>query len=434
MMARSEARGKTPWLSSLRSRAIFPDMNELPPSVALKLDLLFEGIRYTPALSQAAEGALPNFYPYRFAEGEEDPTGTGEAVIPYLLDLEDETLIRIKGNAESPYRIDRDAEGRFSLCQDGGRPWLVTFEPFPAWMHDTCSDGTPMNRTGVSLHGDMLVVNPAPGCQYWPARKQHGRRRRCAFCLYGQPAEYHKALGQDIDSPLLPDWSLGRLQETVAAATASGDIRHVYLVAGSMVDWEDEARRYLQLSRALRKGCPDLPYVTCGSGALPDHALRTLRDEGLVDGVCFNLEVFGRDLFEQICPGKSYSVGYQEWLRSLEQAVKLWDVGNVYSAMVAGIELEPRYAGLSVKEAVKRSLEGADDLLQRGIFPIFSLYWPLFGKGSEELLASLRDYFGRVHLGYAELRYKRGMQFNPDFMCHRCAYMQLECDLDRAEL
>jgi hypothetical protein len=408
-------------------------MIELPASVALKLDLLFEGIRYTSALGQGAEGALPNYYPYRFAEGEEDPTGTGQAAIPYLLTLDDETLIRIKGNHESPYFIDRDDQGRFFLEHDkGGDPWGLTFEPLPEWMSQECSDGTLMGRTGVSLHGDMLVVNPAPGCQYWPARKQHGRRMRCAFCLYGQPAPYHAALGQEIDNPLLPDWSIRRLQETVAAAVASGTIRHVYLVSGSMMDWEDEARRYLQISRALREGVKNLPYVACGSGALPDHALRTMRDEELVDGVCFNLEVFGADLFEKICPGKTVSVGYDRWLESLERSVELWGVGNVYSAMVAGIELEPRFAGLTVDEAVRRALDGADDLLSRGILPIFSLYWPLYGKGAEELLSNLRDYFGQVHLGYAELRRKHGRYFDPAFMCHRCAYMQLECDLDRA--
>ena len=408
-------------------------MNELPRSVALKLDLLFEGIRFTKALGDASEGALPNFYPYKFAEGEEDPTGEGQAVIPYLLTLEDGTLIRIKGNHESPYRVDRDEDGRFLLVHDdGGDPWPLSFEPLPSWMGSECSDGTPMSRTSVSVHGDMLVVNPAPGCQYWPALKTFGHRKRCAFCLYGKPAEYHKALGQEIDNPLLPDFALRRIADTVDAAAATGTVRHVYLVSGSMVDWEDEARRYIQISRALRERCGELPYVTCGSGALPDHALETLHQEKLVDGVCFNLEVFGEDLFAQICPGKTHSVGYGPWIGSLEKAVSLWGTGNVYTAMVAGVELEPRYGGLSVEEACRRSLESTDDLLSRGILPIFSLYWPLYGKAPEQLLVNLRDYFARVHLGYAELREKHGLAFNHDFMCHRCAYMQLECDLDRA--
>ena len=407
-------------------------MKNLPPSAALKLDLLFEGVRYSRALGQAAEHALPNFYPYRFAEGEEDPTGTGKATIPYLLSLvEDQTLARIKANPRSPYVVEGGPREGFSLVHDAGDSWPVVFEPDPAWRGQVCSDGTRMTRTGVSLHGDMLVVNPAPGCQYFPAAKSFGRRMRCAFCLYGQPSEQHRSLGQDIDQPLLPDWALRRVQETVAAALSGGGVRHVYLVAGSMLDWEDEAARYLQLSRALRESCPDLPYLACGSGALPDHALRTLHQEGLVDGVCFNLEVFGKELFEEICPGKAWSVGYEAWLRSLEQAAKLWGLGHVYSAMVSGVELEPRYGGLSVEDACRRCLQGAEELVGRGVLPIFSLYWPLYGKGHERLLETLRDYFARLHLGYAKLRYKRSLRFDDRFMCHRCSYMQLECDLDR---
>jgi hypothetical protein len=409
-------------------------MTMLPRSVQLKLDLLFEGIRYTEALGAAADGALPNYYPYRFADGEPDPTGTGQAAIPFMLTLEDDTHIRIKGNPESSYHVERDAAGRSRLEHDGAsESWPIDFEPLPSWMSLRCSDGTPMSRTGVSIHGDMLVVNPAPGCQYWPARQRFGRRMRCAFCLYGQPADHHAALGQDIDDPLLPDWALLRIRETVAAALATGTIRHVYLVAGSMIDWEDEARRFLQVARSLREGCAGLPYVACGSGALPHHALRTLHDESLVDGVCFNLEVFGEELFDRICPGKAQSVGYGPWIRSLERAVDLWGPGNVYTAMVAGVELEARYAGLPVSEASRRALAGAAEMLERGILPIFSLYWPLYGRASVELLNSLREYFSTIHLGYAELRRSRQVAFNDAFMCHRCSYMQLECDLDRAD-
>ena len=55
---------------------------KLPPSAQLKVDLMFEGLRYTQALGEAARHAYPNFYPYRFEKGEPDPTGKGKAAIP----------------------------------------------------------------------------------------------------------------------------------------------------------------------------------------------------------------------------------------------------------------------------------------------------------------------------------------------------------------
>ena len=80
-------------------------MESLGPACSLKLDLLFEGIRYTPALGDAAKTAFPNFYPYRFAKGEHDPTGEGKAVIPYLLGTGDGSMLRVKGAADSSWYV-----------------------------------------------------------------------------------------------------------------------------------------------------------------------------------------------------------------------------------------------------------------------------------------------------------------------------------------
>ena len=49
--------------------------SRLPSSASLKLDLMFDGVRYSSALGEAAAHAFPNFYPYRFRPGEPNPTG-----------------------------------------------------------------------------------------------------------------------------------------------------------------------------------------------------------------------------------------------------------------------------------------------------------------------------------------------------------------------
>ena len=89
-------------------------MTKLPSSARLKLDLMFHGIHYTEALGRAADHAFPNYFPYRFQPGEHDPTGNGKAAIPYALTLADGTVIRIKGNGESPWGISGDL--RIGLC------------------------------------------------------------------------------------------------------------------------------------------------------------------------------------------------------------------------------------------------------------------------------------------------------------------------------
>jgi hypothetical protein len=406
--------------------------SRLPESARLKLDLMFEGIRYSEALGRAAEHAFPNFYPYRFQPGEADPTGQGKATIPYLLTLHDGTLVRIKGNGASSWSVTGSREAGYRLARDGDDALPVGFEPLPAWMRARTADATPMAQAGVSLHGDMAIVNVAPGCEYFVADKQDGRSMRCTFCAYGAPDARSKQLGQVMGEVGLPEATYRHLQETLAAALEEGTIRHIYLVGGSMTDWHQEGERYVELARRVQSVVGGRVPVTCGSGAIPEDSLRVLHGEGLVDAVCFNLEVWPEALFAKVCPGKQRFVGFDRWLGALEQAVALWGWGRVYSAMVAGVELEPEH-GYTWEQAAELALEGAEALCARGIIPIYSLYWPVGGRDHPNYFTRLRGFFERLNLGYRQIRRRHDLGIWEGFMCHRCAYMQLECDIDRAE-
>jgi hypothetical protein len=209
-----------------------------------------------------------------------------------------------------------------------------------------------------------------------------------------------------------------------------GRVGTIYLVGGSLTQPAEEGKRFIELARRVQQINDRRVPVTCGSGAIPPDALAVLREERLVDAVCFNLEVWSQPLFARICPGKERYVGYARWLEWLEAAVAIWGPGRVYSAMVAGVELG-REVGMSVAEGVHTALRGADDLCARGVVPIYSLYWPPAGRDLPEQLAELRTFFERLQLGYYEIRRRRGVQIWDGFLSHRAAYMQLECDMDR---
>jgi hypothetical protein len=405
--------------------------NALPPSAKLKLELLFDGVRYTDALGRAAEHAFPNYYPYRFQPGEPDPTGRGVARIPYLLCTPDGTRIRIKGNGASPWFVAGDRDRGYRLCRDDGDDGLpVTFEPLPRWMTCETSDGTPMTKTGLEMLGDMAVVNIAPGCQYFLVDKEGGRSFRCAFCTYGAPDARTQSLGQPLDAAPLPATTYRRMQETLAAAIAEGGVNNIYIVAGSMTDWREEGERYVAMARAVQEVVNRRIPVSCGSGAIPEAHQRRLRDEDLVQNACFNLEVWTEPLFAKVCPGKHRFVGYRRWIEALETAVAIWGRGHVYTAMVAGIELEPEHE-MGWEAAAALALEGARALGERGIIPIYSLYWPVGGRDHPNYFANLKAYFETLNLGYSAIRRDLGLKIWDGFMTHRSAYMQLECDIDR---
>jgi len=403
---------------------------KLPPSAQLKVDLMFEGLRYTEALGNAAAHAYPGFYPYRFEKGEPDPTGKGKVVIPYLLRVDDGTTLRIMGKGKSRWSVEGSLESGYELINDDNASRIHTdFEPMPAWMSQTI-DGRSMAQTGVSLHSDMAVINVAPGCEYF-LHKREGKNLRCSFCAYGAPDERTEHLGQETQKVEIPQPTLERMQATLAAALEETEIRHIYLVGGSLPDWRDEGERFLQLARAVQEVVQHRIPVTLGSGALPGDQLERFRQEELVDAACFNLEVWSEDLFSRICPGKHAFVGYSRWIESLENAVGIFGKGRVYTAMVAGIELEPEY-GMSWEQASELAIAGAEALCSKGIIPIYSLYWPVGGKGHPDYLFRLRAFFEELNIAYYNIRQRYGLEVWEGFMCHKCAYMQLECDMDRS--
>ena len=57
--------------------------------------------------------------------------------------------------------------------------------------------------------------------------------------------------------------------------------------------------------------------------------------------------------------------------------------------------------------------------------------WPVSGREHPDYFSHLRSYFEQLNLGYLEIRKKYDLHIWEGFMCHRCAYMQLECDIDR---
>jgi hypothetical protein len=413
------------------TQAVAEKVRALPQSAKLKIDMMFDGVRYSEALGRAVEHAFPNFFPYRFQKGEENPTGALTARIPYMMIFEDGTHVRLKGNGSSPWVVEGAPDAGYVLRHDDGRRYNIVFEPLPQWMTRDAEDGVPLARAGLSLHGDMAVVNVAPGCQYFVADKQNGRSMRCTFCTYGAPDSRMGDLSQDVWEPSLPDQTYRRLQEALTAAMSESDIRHIYLVGGSMTDWQAEGERFIELSRRVQDVVQRRIPVTCGSGALPESALQILHGEDLVQNACFNLEVWSKPLFEKVCPGKERFVGYERWIEALERAVGLWGRERVYSAMVAGIELEPEY-GMSWQQAADLAIAGAEDLCSRGIIPIYSLYWPVGGRDHPDYMTNLNAYFERLSAAYREIRERHGLVIWDGFMCHKCAYMQIECDIDRA--
>lgn len=409
--------------------AILPRLTErypsLPAAVTMKTALLALGMRFDPLLTEAARTALPDFRPHKLPDGTDVP-------IPYLMILENGSLVRLRCREDSPFSLVKDGDA-FRLLDEDEPVVRFTFAGRPVWHGQTAADGTPLDACGLNQHGDMMVLNLTPACEYWSTPREEsgktgnppGGSHRCAFCGYGLPDQRSRALGQEQGKPEIPQAVLQRAAEAVSKGKASG-ARHLYLTGGSMTDPDLEAERYLSVVGGVREASRGV-YLAVGSQALPPDRLPEFKKAG-ADGVCFNLEIWDREVWKRVCPGKARFFGRDMWEESLVQAVQIFGEGNVYSAFVIGAEMVLDAALPDAEAALKSNIEGVRWLLARGINPILSLFWPFVGTDMEGAkgpdLHFLLQLFSRVY----QVRLDLKKPFPGNLACKRCLYMQVEGD------
>lgn len=409
----------------------YPDT---PDVVRLKAAILFAGLRFDRCLLDAADAAFPNYLPYQLPGDEPAFRGKRRVQLPYLLRLEDDTQLRLRIKDDSPFQVRRDDHPLGHAIWEADRRVCATgFEARQPWTGMLTADGTPMRATGLSQHGDMLVMNVAPGCEYFVVPGE-GRSRNlsCTFCLYGLPDKQRmQPLGQELYVIDVPRPTIDRVIEACTHPTT--DARQLYMVGGSMLDMAQEGERFVRIAERLAEaGLTDKYYVACGSGAIPRRHMEEMKALG-VRGACFNLEVWDPAQFARICPGKSSIVGRERWIESLEEAVEVFGPENVMSAFVGGAELEGDGAFTDPGQALDSALDAGETLIPRGIQAVYSLFWKMTGKNRGEEPVYTLDFFLRLNEGLAAIRRREERPVNPEFFSKRAAYMQLEPDYDAVD-
>lgn len=405
----------------LSLREQFPD---IPDLVLWKAEMLFTGVRFTESLRDAVEaGAVPNFYPYR----KRDDNGKVEVIpVPYLFNLDDKAIARVRVDDDSRFEVRGD-----ELWADGERLCAVDFVRTEPWQAFRTADGLGPFQAGIGQMGDMLVVNAAPGCEYFTVSAPGHKSMRCSFCAYGRFDKRSLTLGQKQGSNQLEPIALERIEAVLRASLDSQAARHVYITGGSVLAPENEVERFVPIIEAVRRGCGDAMRVTAGSGAVDPDGSQRYRDAG-ADSACYNLEVWDPATFEACCPGKAHYVGRQRWLDGLTGAVEVFGRGNVGSAFVAGLELGPPAPGMNAGEMIDSILEGARFLLDRGITPLYSPLWPVDGTGYKVQDGLSAETYVRLEHELYKLRAERAFAVPDWLICPACSYMLLEVDFDRA--
>jgi len=395
----------------------YPDV---PRLVALKIDVQRRGVHYTEeALRQVDESKHQLRGTYIFGSRDAALTPVPESLI-----LRDGTTILTDPTPieQHPYLVDW-SDGRFVLRDGEEIVDEVELWPQPAYYDKTTRRGTPMKHV-ITARPQRLNIFTSNFCHFWANDKG------CQFCdIVTHLKQQKKEWG--IPTRLDPE----DVEETLREALREpGRFTSICLTSGSDTRgpelFEQEVDYYIETLQAVGRvfKTKRFPSQLIASAFNEKQLERLYRETGLTSYTS-DLEVLNERLFGWICPGKTERVGYQEWKRRLVAAVDIFGRGNVGTGLVGGVELAKPNGFTCEDDALKSTLEEAEDLASHGVTTVYIVWVPRPGSAFRDQTNPSLDYYVQLARGLHDLRVR--YRLRADFDDYRRCGNHPDTDLSR---
>ena len=273
----------------------------------------------------------------------------------------------------TPYSIKVEDEKPI-LYDDGTQIGEITFPDAPNQVLKAIlsSGQTFSNVMGLTQHGGVNV-----GYSKECSLKDLGED--CLFCtinIRGENADkYEDRYGRKDNSLLNPKI----VAEAYDLARKAGVGNH-FRISGGFVPERRELEYYIDVAEEIRKTYSDF-YGTAIIGAPSDLSILAKYKEAGFSRISHNLEVWDKNLFAHICPGKDKrNGGWQHWIDSLEAAVDVFGKNNVHAQIIGG--LEPKSS----------TIEGIEYLTSKGVVAKFSKFRAQVGTPLEGYRTPTADF------------------------------------------
>ncbi len=287
--------------------------------------------------------------------------------------------------ASSCYHLEREADSSYRIYRDGEPVAPVSLTPRPAWYGLSTSRGTPMRRVGT-MQGTYLAVYPAKVCDYWLEKPE---RVNCKFC----------SVGLNLGCDDAEDKSVEDVVETVGAALRESRITYVDFNTGHY-----RGDTYLDILEPYIRAVKKKYGLLIGVQTPPHHDLEryhALKKIG-VNRVSFCFELWDREIFARVCPGKHAQYGLDRYLEAVEYCARIFDTTN--GEIVTGLE------------PPEKSIEAIDWITSVGAVPTVCVFRPLQGTDYEHVppprTGDLVPVFARLYEACMERRLMIGVAPN----------------------
>jgi len=355
----------------------------LPPEAVIKADLLRRGVVFDPEALIPAPGQgdsdphqPKSYFIFSFnmvKQSELDEHSQWKA--PEEIALHGgslglrRTVVSVRLNPESPYRV-VVIEGQRWLTVDGEKLSQVTLPPMPPHYRDRLADGRPVAEIAPTIEwGYLIYLTVFRICQYF------GEKEECQFCDINHNYREQIKAGRPYTGVKKTDDILAALDRIAAT---DGPAKAYTLTGGSITSklgGMTELEFYVQYVEAIESRYPGRWISKVVTQAWPVEDVKRLKAAG-TKIYHPNYEIWDRELFAKMCPGKDRYVGRDEWMRRIVDAATVFEPQYVIPNFVAGIEMAKPYGYDDVEVAVRSTQEGLDFFMAKGITPRFTTWCP----------------------------------------------------------
>jgi hypothetical protein len=417
-VSKAALKTRTGLVEDLMSR--FPD---IPPEAVLKEDLLRTGIAFDDsALSDNLDGEIkPKSY-FIFSFDQKPLAQLGEAARrrppeelalsggPYELRR---TIVSVRVNPASPYRIAGNEAGELRLSLEGREIADAGLPPMPEYYRHTLANGKTVMETAPTIQwGYLIYLTVLRLCQYFGAKEE------CGFCDINHNWRQHKREGRPYTGVKPVEDVLEALAIIDRYDTAKASKAYT-LTGGSVtstVDGLAEADFYGRYAQAIEERFPSRWIGKVVAQALPREDVQRYKDYGITI-YHPNYEVWDKRLFSLISPGKERYVGREEWHRRIFDAAEVFGARYVIPNFVAGVEMAKPFGFATVDEAIASTTEGLDYFMGRGITPRFTTWCPepTTPLGRDNPDGAPLEYHVRLLEAYRDTVSKHGLKPPPGY-------------------
>jgi biotin synthase-related radical SAM superfamily protein len=368
---------------------------ELYEELKLKLALNIEGVNYEVGLFDKFLEENEVLKKPEYCTWDKELITKKSYNLPGILQLKHGFGALIVADKNSPYKIVQN-DGVFGITFRGKYITDISFGEIPKYLSKKTKDGISMKDialpSSLGSEDKSIIINYSTECSV----KDNGKT--CLFCVMNgtkglEGTEYR------------PPWKYPhQIAETVKEAYEQEGYRHL-TITGGFVPERREVEYYLDVAEHIKEALgTDTFNGTACIGAPLDFSVIDKYKEAGFSSIAFNTEVWGKEYFDIVCPGKVEACGgYDNWIKAIEYAIQVFGKGRVRSNFVVG--LQP-------KEVL---FEGFEYLASIGVVTVASPWVPGLGSPLEGHRTPTVDWHWDVQLRHADILRKYGRTYEEIF-------------------